>query len=36
VGDVMSGVDFWLFWFRLLGPGPTARWKYFTPVFIGN
>ena len=35
VGDFISGVDFWPFWLRLPGSRPTARWKYFTQVFIG-
>jgi len=29
VGDVISGVSFWTFWLRLLGPGPDCWIKLF-------
>jgi len=36
VGNVISGIGFWPFWLMSPDPGPTARWKYFTQVFIEN
>jgi len=36
VGDIISGVVFGHFGSGCRALGPTARWKYFSQVFIGN
>jgi len=36
VGDVVSRVGFDHFGSGYLALGPTAKWKYFPQVFVGN
>jgi len=36
VGNITSGVGFWLFWLILFDPGPNHKREYFAKIFIGN